>query len=337
MSKIRIIFIALIFISFRLTVFAEQTYVIKMATVAPEGSSWMKEFHSVEKELDRLTSGQIKFRVYPNAVQGGEKDVLRKMHLGQLDVGTFTGVGLGEIVPEIRILDLPFLFRNSDEVDFVYNALFDEFQKKFLEKGFFIIGWAEVGFVYLFTKNPVARPEDFRTVKMWLWKGDPLAKATFNVMKIPAVPLDITDVYTSLQTGLVNGVYISPYGVLVLQWFTKTRYMLDYPLTNSVGAVLITTRKLNSISENLRNILVEKTKENMRTIVVNSRKESIQSIKALQESGIKLTHVSDPKILAEFDEIGRQTREKLVGDLYSRELLDRLINLLEEYRSKHDK
>lgn len=322
---------------FTFPVYPQAPYIVKVATVAPDGSSWMKEFRAFEKELKLSTNGQIQFKIYPNAVQGGEKDVLRKMRLGQIDVGTFTGVGLGEIVPEVRILDLPFLFRTSEEVDYVYTALFEEFQKKFVEKGFFLVGWAEVGFVYTFTKTPIARPEDFRKIKMWLWKGDPLAKATFDVMKIQSVPLDITDVHTSLQTGLVDGVYISPYGVLALQWFTKTKYMLNYPLTNSVGAILITTKKLNSLPENLRSVLVEKTKENMRKIVVQSRKDNLTSIQALQKSGIHLTTVTDKKTIAEFDEIGRQTREKLVGDLYSQELLNKVLALLNEYRAKHDR
>ena len=334
MKTIRqVLFMALLLSSS--TLLAQKTYIIKMATVAPEGSSWMIEMRNFEKEIIELTNGQIKFRVYPNGIMGGEKDVLRKMRLGQIHSGAFTGVGLGEIVPEIRIFDLPFLFRNSDEVDYVYNSLFDEFQKRFTKKGFFLAGWAEVGFIYLFTKTPVNCLEDFSKVKMWLWKGDPLARTTFKVMNIPSIPLDVTDVHTSLQTGLINGVYISPYGVLALQWFTKTNYMMDYPLTNSVGAVLITTKMLNSMPEDIREIFIVKTKENMRKIVLQGRIENEESIKVLQESGIILSSVKDSKTMAEFDEAGRTIREKLVGKLYSQELLDKVLYLLKEYRSLH--
>jgi len=314
---------------------AQQTYTIKMATVAPENSSWMKEMHSFEKELKEQTNGQITFKIYANAVQGGEKDILRKMKLGQLDAGTFTGVGLGDVVPDVRILDLPFLFRNCAEVDYVYSNLLEDFQNKFLEKGYFLVGWAEVGFIYLYTNAPVQCIDDFKNTKMWLWKGDPLAKMTFDVMNIPSIPLDVTDVHTSLQTGLINGVYISPYGVLALQWFTKTKYILDYPLTNSVGAVLMTTRKLESIPPDLRQILIDKTREEMRKIVLASRAENIESLKVLQENGLKLVPVKDSTALEEFNNAGEVAREKLVGSLYSRELLDKVLNLLAEYRNSH--
>jgi len=315
---------------------AQKVITIKVATVAPEGSSWMRQFRDFEKNLDVLTNHQIKFRIYANGVQGGEKDVLRKMQLGQIDVGTFTGVGLGEIVPEVRILDLPFLFRTSAEVDYVCNALFDEFQAKFMEKGFYLAGWAEVGFVYLFTNAPITRLSDFKNVKMWLWKGDPLAKATFDELKIAAIPLDITDVHTSLQTGLIDGVYISPYAGLALQWHTKTKYMLNYPLTNSIGAILITTKKLNSMPADLQKILIEKTKENTRQIVLAGRRDNLESIQVLKENGMILTNLkSDAE--QEFITAGVRTQNKLAGELYSRELLDRVLALLKEYRAKNAK
>ena len=138
----------IVLLTLAINLWSQKIHTIKIATVAPDGSSWIRQFRQFEKEMSELTNGQMKFRIYASGVQGGEKDVLRKMQLGQLDVGTFTGVGLGEIVPEVRIFDLPFLFRNSEEVDYVANALFDEFQAKFNAKGFFLAGWAEVGFVY---------------------------------------------------------------------------------------------------------------------------------------------------------------------------------------------
>jgi len=314
---------------------AQNFYLVKMATVAPEGSSWMKEFRTFEEDMAKLTNNRLRFKVYPNAVQGGEKDVLRKMQLGQLDAGSFTGVGLGELVPEVRVFDLPFLFRNSAEVDYVAEALLPQFQEKFSAKGYFLAGWAEVGFVYLLTRNPVTQLSDFKNVKMWLWKGDPLAQATFEEMHIAAIPLDITDVHTSLQTGLIDGVYISPYGALALQWYAKTRYMLNYPLTNSIGAILITRKKLESIPPDIREIFIERTKIQMRKIIEGSRKENQESIKVLEKNGITLVNPKNQTAIAEFEASGKRTREKLAGKLYSQELLHQVLQLLEEYRRDH--
>lgn len=319
-----IIFILPIFI------FSE-THTIKMATIAPEGSSWMNIMHQFDEEIGDLTKGQIKFKIYPNGVQGDELNMIRKMKLGQIHSASFTGVGLGEIVPEVRILDVPFLFKNKQEVEYIYNVLFEELQQKFIKKGFFIVGFAEVGFIYLFTENKINTLQDLQNTKMWLWKTDPLARTAFDILNIPAIPLDITDVYTSLQTGLVNGFYISPYGALALQWFTHTQNMLSTPLTHSIGAVLITTKKLNSIPKESRQIFIEKTREYLHKIIIKGRNENRESIIALREAGVQISPANQ-LLQDKFDKAGIQTREKMVGKLYSKKFLDKVINLLEEYR-----
>ena len=85
---------------------------IKFATVATEGSTWMKVMNEMANAVEDSTNGEVKFKIYPGAVQGDEKDVLRKMRIGQIHSAGFTGVGLGEILPEVRIMDAPFLFNN---------------------------------------------------------------------------------------------------------------------------------------------------------------------------------------------------------------------------------
>ena len=89
---------------------------IRFATVAPEGSTWMKVMREYAKAVEDETNNSIKFKIYPGQVAGDEKDVLRKIRIGQLDSGGFTGVGLGQIVPEVRIMDSPFLFRSYEEM-----------------------------------------------------------------------------------------------------------------------------------------------------------------------------------------------------------------------------
>jgi len=335
MKKI-LFYLVLLLFSLNTTSLAQKQYIVKMATIAPEGSHWMDKMHEFEEEVYEATNQQVKFRTYPNGIQGDEVDVLRKMHLGQLDAGSFTGVGLGRIVSDIRVLDLPFLFENKAEVDYVYSALFPYFHERFLEKGYYLVSLAEVGFIYLFTKKKVTDIDDFKNIKMWLWKDDPLAKTVFDVMNIPAIPLDVTDVYTSLQTGLIDGVYISPYGCLALQWFTKTNYIMDYPLTHSVGGVLMTTRKLNSMPDDLRTILIDKTRENINEITQGSRKDNLEALQVLQQSGMEMMDIS-PEAEKDYQNAGKITRQKLVNDLYSQEILDRVLTLLAEFRSQQNK
>ncbi|HAU89532.1 MAG TPA: ABC transporter substrate-binding protein, partial [Elusimicrobia bacterium] len=217
---------------------AAQT-VVKFATLAPDGSTWMKAMRKFTDETTAKTGGRVKFKIYAGGVSGEDKDVVRKIRLGQLQAGGFTGVGIGEVAPEARLLDTPFLFKSAGEIDHVYKTLDTDFRKIFESHGYVLLGWAEVGNVNIFSNTPVTKPEDLRNVKMWLWEGDPIAEATFQALHIKPIPLSITDVMTSLQTGMINGVYGSPLSVIALQWFARMKYVFALPLTNASGAVLI--------------------------------------------------------------------------------------------------
>lgn len=307
---------------------------IKFATLAPEGTTWMNVMNEFSTALAEKTADQVKFKIYAGGVQGDEKDVIRKIRINQLHSAGFTGVGLGEILPEVRILDSPFLFRNHQEVDFIANKFFDRFAAKFEEKGYILLGWAEVGFVYIYTNQQVSTVDDFKGVKMWMWEGDPLAEATFRAYDISPIPLSITDVMTSLQTGLIDGVYTSPLACVALQWFTKVKYVMDVPMANSNGAVLISKRMYAKLSPAQQQILKETAKEYFGKLTRLSREDNKTSSQKMIENGMVPLAVEDQAILDGFYQVGRQARRNLVGKLYSAELLDELEKALLEFRNE---
>ena len=210
-----------------------QEFTIKFATLAPEGSTWITVMKEYDQAIRKESGGRVGFKIYPGGVAGDEKDVLRKIRLGQFHSAGITGVGIGEIAKSARILDAPFLFKNTAEIDYIVDQYDAELRKEFENGGYVLLGWAEVGFVYVFTNTPVTKVEDVRNVKMWQWEGDPVAEATFKSFGVNPIQLSISDVLTSLQTGLINGMYTSPLAGVSLQWYTATKYMLDYPLTNA--------------------------------------------------------------------------------------------------------
>ena len=309
---------------------------IRFATVAPEGSTWMKVMHDYAKAVNDATNGNIKFKIYPGQVAGDEKDVLRKIRIGQLDSGGFTGVGLGEIVPEVRILDSPFLFKSYDEVDYVSGKLFDYFSDKFEEKGYILLGWAEVGFVYVFTNSPINSIQDMHGVKMWMWEGDPIAEATFNAFDINPIPLSITDVMTSLQTNLINGVYVSPLACVAVQWYTKVKYMLDLPLADSNGAILLSKKKFNKLSAEEKKIVKRLSLEHFGNLTNLSREDNAKSMDLLKKTGITFTSIKDKDDLRGFYDSGKNARRDLIGKLYDKDFLEKVESMLADYRASSE-
>jgi TRAP-type C4-dicarboxylate transport system substrate-binding protein len=162
--------------------------------------------------LREKSGGTLRFKIYPGGVSGDEKETIRKMRLGQLQATGVTGSGLADVVPDVHVLDVPFLFKSGEEVDYVLEKVYPEFQKKFEEKGFRLLGFTEAGFVYFYSQYPIAAPGDLRggDIKAWLWEGDVLNQGMFDTYQIPSVPLALPDVLSALQTGMINTVFGPP-------------------------------------------------------------------------------------------------------------------------------
>jgi TRAP-type C4-dicarboxylate transport system substrate-binding protein len=310
-----------------------QEFTIKFATLAPEGSTWMNVMKEYDKSIRAESGGRLGFKIYPGGVQGDEKDVLRKIKLGQLHAAGITGNGMTTIAPKVRVLDSPFLFKSYDEVDHVYQQFDQEFSKAFEDGGFVNLGFAEVGFVYVFTNTPVQRPEDLKNVKMWMWEGDPIAEAAFKAMDVHPIPLTITDVLTSLQTNLINGVYTSPLAAIALQWFSRTKYMLNVPLADAAGAVVVSQKKFQELPADLKEILLRNGKKYMKRLTELSRQENAKSIEALKKNGITVTNPPSAQLLASFDETGARARTMLVGKLFDDAFLRRVEAAVNTFRA----
>lgn len=311
-----------------------EEYVIKFATLATEGSTWMNVMNDLNDDIKKSTNNRLKFKMYSGGIFGDEKDVLRKMRFGQVHCAGFAGMGLGEVLPEIRILELPYLYKNYNEIDYVNERFYERFSKSFEKRGFVLLGWAEVGFVHVFIKNPISSIEDIRNLKrMWVWEGDPLAEATFKAFGVNPIQLPVIEVLTSLQTGLIDGVYTSPLAAIALQWFTRVKYMISEPMANASGALLINKRFFDRMPLDLQKTLKDKCRSYMRRLVVLSREDNKKSIEILKERGIKVINLSE-ETRREFEKIGVEVRNKLVGKLYSRKFLDEMLSALNEFREK---
>ncbi len=327
-----ILLLPLMFLSFPVQA---QQYIIKFATVAPDGSTWMNVMHEYDAAVRKASGGKLGFKFYPGGIAGDEKDVLRKIRIGQYQAGGFTGVGMGEIAPEERILDTPFLFRDTSEIDYIYDKFTPLFKQAFEKGGFVFLGWAEVGFVYVFTQKPIYSVNDMRDVKAWMWEGDPIAQASFKVLHLSPIPLSVTDVNTALQTGMINCVYSPPLAMIALQWFTKVKYMLDVPLANSTGAALISKRYFDTIPQDLQQILLKEGAIYMAKLTRLSREDNVKAIKTLQSKGIVITHPRSKSELAYYYQTGEEARQMLVGKLYSADLLHQIESALDQFRKEH--
>ena len=313
---------------------AAQQFTIKFATLAPEGSTWLKVMREFDKAVREDSGGRLGFKLYPGGVAGDEKDVIRKIRLGQYNGGGFTGIGIGEVAKKVRILDAPLLFRNYDEVDYIIQKYEKDFAEALEEGGFVLLGWAEVGFVYVFSDRLLTSLEELKNSKAWMWEGDPIAQAAYKAIGVSPVPLSITDVMSSLQTGMINAIYSSPYALIALQWFTRVGYASTQPLADALGAAIISKKVFDSLPDDLKTLLLADARKYIDQLTPSSRKDNAKAIETLKGRGMVFTQ--PPKDLAARSEaLGAEARRLLAGKLFTQDFLDEVEGALGSFRQVH--
>ena len=307
--------------------------IIKIATIAPNRTSIAEIMEDFRTEVKEKTNNEVDFKIYYGGVQGDESDVLRKIRVRQLHGGSFTGFGLGKIAPPVRVTEIPFVFWSSNEVSHVRAQLAETLSKHFEDNGFVVFGWHNIGFVYLFSKQPITSIEELRKQKCWVWGDDPMMGAAYRALGVTPVPLSVTDVLTSLTANLVDVATVTPLGAIVLRWYSRFKYVTDLPGGNGMGAVVVKKEIWDKISPESQKKIKEIGKFHFDRLTQSNIEADRKAIELLKQQGITIVHFEEPEEVLE--EMGKMARESVVGKVYSRELLDKTLSILEEYRKNH--
>ena len=315
--------------------FAKESYTLKFATLLPTGTAWSKLLDNWVKEVETKSQGRLKFKMYSGGVMGDEPDVLRKIRKNQLQGGLFTGYGIGRIYSPARVLEMPFMFKNTHESDFVRDQLMPEIETGFKQSGFELLGWPEVGFIHFFSQYKIESIEDMKKRRIWLWQGDPLGEALFDAAEISPVPLSIIDVYPQLSAnhGSIDTVYISTFGAIGMQWHTKLKYSTNIAVTNAIGGLVISNRFFDKLPKDLQKLLKTTGKIASDKIRKNARFENIRSRNLLEQFGIQFLWDWNEKDMAEFIKIRDQAATHLEETKYiPADFSKKARRLLEQYR-----
>jgi TRAP-type C4-dicarboxylate transport system substrate-binding protein len=315
----------------RTAVGAEKGFVIKLGTLAPEGSSWMKTLNTVNTDVMKKTGNTVQFRIYPGGVLGDEMDMLRKLKIGQIQGVALTSAGLSSLFKEMDVLQVPFLFQTYEEVDTVLNKMDSFFRKGLEENGYVLLGWSEAGFVYLMSTLPVSSVADLRKAKVWIWEDSPMSKAIFDEAGVKAIPLTVPDVLVGLQTGLVDVVYAPPTGAISLQWFTKVKYLTDVPLVYLAGGVIVKKDIFKQLPQTSQNFILEGFQQQADQLRIVMRNENRDALKVMVKNGVKMVTPSKDQI-DEYKRLSNKAMGHISGQTFSKKVLDEVTSLLEGYR-----
>ena len=310
--------------------------VIKVATLAPQGSEYHKILQEMGAEWQKAANGRIVFRLYPGGVAGDDLDIIRKMRLGTLDAGLLTVGGLSHIDRRILALEVPLAYADYGELDCVRDQIGSQLEQQMAEKGFVVLGWSDGGWTHFFTKTPVRTPDDLRKLKMFAWAGDDqyvelCKKAGFN-----PVPLPSTEIATALQTGLVNAITMSAQGVLLMQWQKQLTYMTDLNWAVLMGGIVITKSAWEKIPVEIRPAIRQASLKACQRMREFSRQTEQKDLDALKKSGAQVVSV-DEKVLDEWRSMIKGVLAQVRGSYVPAEALDTALKLRDQCRRQAGK
>jgi TRAP-type C4-dicarboxylate transport system substrate-binding protein len=331
---------------------------IKGASVAPEGSSWWNFLMGkMYPAFDKALNGHIKIKWYGGGVLGDETDTIRKMRMRQLQILGVTNMGFTKMVPEMCVLELPFLFDwepdliysgKYTQVDYILEKIKPTVDKLSKKNGYALGGFLETCFDGLGTQIPIEKVEDLKQITFWFWRGDRIREEINKAYSLRTYPMELYDVAQALSTGMINSTFVGAYVAIVLQWWHHIKYFSNYPIYGYESATILLDNHLFDQmapffdkwghlygikdGKDFRMKFLEIWDTYCTQLRFIVRKDEAKARARLTSEGIKEVVISD-KELEMFKNKILPLYDELADKKYPKSLLDEILKYREEYRT----
>jgi TRAP-type transport system periplasmic protein len=324
---------ALAFLALPLLAHADERKPVRLATLAPKGSSLHKILLALAEKLRAAPEGGVKLTVYSDGTMGGEAEVVSKMRIKQLQAGLLTASGLGQIDDSILALqNLPLVYHDLDEVALVREKLAPEIQKRFEAKGFVLLFMGDIGFVRYFSKQPIRVPDDLKKMKLFTLPGSVKQVDLMKSLGLNPQVLEPTDILPALQTGLVDCVPMVPFYAQVGQFYKPAPYMLELDWAPLVGGCVVVKEIFDSFPPALRKFVLDSALETGAQVIARNRAEADESVTAMKAGGLKVITPTAAEIQAWRDFVAPEYPH-VRGGLVPADLYDVVMETLRQHRA----
>lgn len=306
---------------------------LRIGTLVPKNSLYHRELQAVGEVWRTAQGGAAKYLVFTDGSQGGEAELARRMRIGQLQGALLSVVGLHEIEPSIGALQsLPLLFRNWEEVDFVREKMRPAMEKKFLDKGFVVLAWADAGWVRFFSKDPAFRPDDYKKMKFFAWGSEAEQQAIMKSLGYTPVPLETADILPAIQTGMINVVPSTPYFALASQIYNTAPNMLEINWAPIVGALIVTKKAWDEMSPAVQSAVRAASDKAGSQIRTKARQEVDEAVDAMKKRGLVVNR-PNPEQMREWNELAEKLYPRIRGAMVPAETFDEVFAHLKAFRA----
>ncbi|MCP4217647.1 MAG: C4-dicarboxylate ABC transporter substrate-binding protein [bacterium] len=309
---------------------------IKIGTVAPLRSPWVKELKRLNTEWVKITGGKVKIKIFPGGIAGSEDDMVRKMRIGTLGGAVFTNRGITHIYPDSYVLSIPFSLESEEELDFVLGKLSPTFEKGLEDKGFKMITWAKAGWVNFFSKRKVVYPADLKKHKISFATGAPEMEQAWKKSGYHIIPNDLKDMMMALQSGMVDSFYLPPLMAASGQYFALAPHMCSQKIAPVVGGVVLSQKIWRRVPKEYRAKMMTVARKIAYDLYVKTVKLEEDAITEMKNNELVIHEVPEDAVLQ-----WRETSDKgmgaLVGKAFSETIYNSFKQYVKEYRDTKGK
>jgi TRAP-type transport system periplasmic protein len=306
---------------------------LRIASVVPKNSPYHQSLLELGEAWRAAQGPGARFTVFTDGSQGGEAEIVRRMRIGQLQGGLMSVVGLRDIEPSIAALqNLPLLFRSWEEIDYVRDKMRAGMEKRFLDRGFVVIGWGDAGWVRFSSKEPALRPDDFKGRKFFAWGSEPEQQSIMKSLGYTPVPLETGDALAAIQTGMIDVLPSTPYFALASQVFGTAKHMLDINWAPIVGALVVTQKSWAAMTPAAQDALRKAGEKAGMAMRSQARKEVDESVAAMQKRGLTVNRPNEAQ-MREWNALAEQLYPRIRGAMVPADTFDEVFVHLKAYRA----
>jgi TRAP-type C4-dicarboxylate transport system substrate-binding protein len=306
---------------------------IKLGSLAPEGSPWDKALRRIAADWNAASGGRLRVKVFAGGIAGDEPSMIRKIRINQLQAAAITGVGLGSIVEDFYAVQLPFVVRTSQEMEYVMDELQPTLNRMLEQKGFTLVAWFLAGWAHLFSKTPVVTPRDAQRLKLHADPASPEIVDAWKELGFHVVPVASTEVLTALQSDLLEAFMLTPLTAAAMQWFGVAKNMMDLPLAPMLSGIVVSQRVWDGIPAALKRELLAIVDRHLNTLSEETAALEEEAVQIMLENGLQI-HPVTPQDAAQWERVMEEGLDLVTGTVVSQQMFAEVQMILAEYRRR---
>jgi len=314
---------------------AQETIEIRLASPLPRNSDWGRGLDRLAADWARVTNNQVRVRVIHDGLEGSESKMLSSLNADNIQAALFTSAGLAEICPPVMTLSVPFLIRNSAELDLVLEEALPVLENHMGRTNFVAVCWSKGGWVNIFSRETVNVPDDLRRQRLGTNSELRDINTAFRAMGFQVVETDLVEFGTRLASNMINAIYLIPEAIAPLGLHRTLTNMLDMPIAPVMGAIIMNRVTWNKLGADRQREIVNVTRRFVTEFESTMLRTSANAMTAMQKDGLSINRPSQTQEEMWRTEVSKAMPMLLgTGTAIDRNLYNQITAMLERSRNR---